>query len=121
MVEIIYSPIKEVVIGECVQYPSLEVLCGTITSYIGDTKRPITLNWSNEIAFSYIPLPATTEGLIKERMKGRIYWSSAIFSLMPDYKPKMKVGKLDVRIIKTLNPLLKQVSNWLKDRAEKVE
>lgn len=118
MVEIVHHPCKELVIGECTQYPTVEFLCGTLAAAIGGG-RPIALNWANGVAFSFGRPPPTTEWLIKERLKGRIYWSSVVYALMPDYKPRMKVGKLDVRIIKTVNPLLQQVANWLKGRAGK--
>ena len=120
MVKIFHRPLKELIILECVQYPTVEVLCSDIALVFRE-KRPFSLSWCDGIVFSYVHQPPTTEWLIKERSEGRIYWSSVIFSLMPDYKSKMKVGKLDVRIIKTSNPLLKQVSNWLKKRAEKVK
>ena len=118
MVEIVHNPFKELLILECFQYATVEDLCSTLAAVIGDA-RSFVLNWVNGVAFSFVHQPPTTEWLIKERLKGRIYWRSVTYALMPDYKAKMKVGKLDIRVIKSPHPLLQQVANWLKDRAER--
>jgi hypothetical protein len=47
-------------------------------------------------------------------MKGRIYWASVMFASMPDYVENLKMGALDIPVVATPNPVLKQVAAWLK-------
>jgi len=115
MVEIAHHPIKELEILECYQYHTVESLCGTIATVVAD-KTPFVINWVDGVAFSYMPQPPRTEWLIKERLKGRIYWLSVVYALMPNYRERLRVGKIDIRLVKTQNPLLQQVGKWLKDR-----
>ena len=58
--------------------------------------------------------PLSTKELLKERMKGRIYWASVIFAAMPVYRPSLKVGPRDIPVLMNPNPVLGNVAAWLK-------
>jgi hypothetical protein len=109
--------LEELVLFEIVEY-SLEKLAETCT-LLGNFGRPVILNWAEGVAFHHNPLPMNNKDLLKERMKGRIYWANLIYALMPVYKPNLKVGARDIPVIVTPNPILKKVAEWIKKEREK--
>ena len=112
MVHISYKPAEELIILEMVEY-SLEELISTCTLLM-NAGRPVILNWAEGVAFNHQPLPFNTKELLKERMKGRIYWASVMFASMPAYAESLKVGALDIPVVATPNPVLKKAAGWLK-------
>lgn len=114
MVKISYKPAEELVILEMVEY-GLQELAGACALLI-DAGRPVILNWAEGVAFNHIPLPFNTKELLKERMRGRIYWASVMYASMPEYRPGLKVGARDVPVLVTPNPVLKKVAAWLRER-----
>ena len=114
MVEIVCSPPKQLVILECTQYPSMEALSGTIATIIR-VGQPLVLRWAEGVTFSYSLLPPSTDSLMKEFLKGRIYWTDVVFALMPEYKPAIKVGTLDIPVIDVSpNPILREAAEWMR-------
>jgi len=119
MVEIVCSPPKQLVILECTQYPSVESLSKTIATIIA-MGQPFALKWAEGVTFSYSLLPPTTDSLMKEFLEGRIYWTDVVFALMPEYKPSIKVGTLDIPVIDVSpNPILREAAEWMKLSAKK--
>lgn len=114
MVKISYMPANELVILEKVEY-SLQELAATCALII-EAGRPIILNWAEGIAFHHTPLPFNTKELMKERMRGRIYWASVIYAEMPTYIPRVKVGTRDIPVVATPNPVLRQVAHWMREQ-----
>jgi len=100
------------VILEIVEY-DLGKLAETCALLI-DAGRPVILSWAEGIAFHHQPLPLNTKELLKERMRGRIYWASVIFAAMPAHHPSLKVGPRDIPVLMNPNPVLKNVAAWLK-------
>lgn len=117
MVKISYMPVKELIILEMVEY-SLRELADTCALLI-EAGRPVVLNWAEGVAFHHQPLPFNTKELMKERLRGRIYWASVIYSPMPEYQSIIKVGTRDIPVLATPNPVLKQVARWMRNRVEK--
>ncbi|MFP3950566.1 MAG: hypothetical protein ACLFVP_00250 [Candidatus Bathyarchaeia archaeon] len=76
--------------------------------------QPFLLNWAHGVAFHHNPIPFRNKEFIKERMKGKIYWSSVMFAEMPEYRNTLKVGARDVPVVATPNPSLREVARWLK-------
>ena len=105
-------PANELVILEMVEY-TLEEIAQT-SALIQETGRPIILNWAEGIVFHHSPLPFNKD-LLKERKRGRIYWSSVIFALMPEYRPMLKIGPRDIPVVATPNILLKKAARWIKE------
>lgn len=114
MVRISYKPAEELVILEMVEY-SLTELIETCTLLM-NAGRPVILNWADEVAFNHQPLPFNTKELLKERMKGRIYWASVMYASMPEYRPGLKVGARDIPVLATPNPVLKKTAAWIRQR-----
>ena len=81
-----------------------------------DSGRPLILSWAEGIAFHHQPLPLNTKELLRERMRGRIYWASVIFAAMPEYHSRLKVGPRDIPVLMNPNPVLRNVAVWLKTR-----
>lgn len=107
---------EELVILEMVEY-ELRKLAETCALLI-DSGRPTILSWAEGVAFHHQPLPFNTKELLKERMKGRIYWASVIFAGMPNYMSSLKVGPRDIPVLATPNPVLAQVASWLKGKLD---
>ncbi len=114
MVEVVCRAPKQLVILECTQYPSIEALSKTIATIIR-TGEPVVLKWAEGVTFSYSLLTPTTDSLMKEFLEGRVYWTDVVFALMPEYKPTIRVGTLDIPIIDVSpNPVLREAARWMK-------
>lgn len=112
--EILFKPVKELVIMECVRYPSKEALANSL-AFLLRTGQPIALDWAEGVVFFGMPLPPTTDALVKDYMEGRIYWPSVMFALMPTYQAAISIGTLDVPVIDmSPNPTMRTVAGWLK-------
>ena len=116
MVDVVCSPPKQLVILECTRYPTLDALARVIAVVIS-TGESVILKWAEGVAFMYTFLQPTTEELVSELLKGRIYWSEVYYAEMPEYKQTIRVGSLDVPVIDmSPNPLLKEAAKWLKEQ-----
>jgi len=114
-IEITVSPIRKIVIFECTKL-SIEELF-TRVELMAMSGMPIALNWSEGIVFFGVPYQSDSDLIIEQALKGTIYWSTLIFSPMPNYQPIKKVGGREVPIIdQTSIPFLNQVAQWLKKR-----
>jgi hypothetical protein len=114
LLRISYKPAEELIILEMVEY-GLQELADTC-ALLMEAGRPVILNWAEGVAFHHQPLPFNTKELLKERMRGRIYWASVIYAPMSEYRPSLKVGPRDVPVVSTPNPVLRQVAGWMRKR-----
>jgi hypothetical protein len=117
MVKISNKPVEELVILEMVEY-NIKKLAETC-AILMDMGRPVILNWAEGVAFHHTPLPFNTKELLRERMKGKIFWATVMFASMPVFNPSLKVGARDIPVLATPNPVLKQVARWMKERLGK--
>jgi len=114
MVEIVCRRPEKLIILECTRYPSLDDLANTITVLIR-TGNMTVLKWAEGVAFTYTDIPPSTESLTEDFLQGRMYWSDVIFAAMPEYKPVIRVGTMDIPVIDvTPNSFLSQVAKWLR-------
>ncbi|KON30308.1 hypothetical protein AC482_04255 [miscellaneous Crenarchaeota group-15 archaeon DG-45] len=111
IVKIRHMPASELVILEMVEY-NLRELAETCTLLM-EAGRPVVLNWAEGVVFYHQPLPFNTKELMRERMKGRIYWASVIYSAMPEHQAILRVGAREIPVVATPNPVLKHVARWL--------
>ena len=119
MVKIVCRHPKEVVFLECTKYPSVEALSTTIATIIR-TGEPVVLKWTEGVLFSYSLLPPTTDSVMKEFLEGVVYWGDVLYALMPEYKPIIRLGTLDIPVIDvTPNPTLRDAANWMKTMNQK--
>jgi hypothetical protein len=114
MVDIVCSPPKQLVILECTRYPSLDALAKVVAVVIS-AGESVILKWADGVAFMYTFLQPTTDELVSELLKGRVFWSEVYYAEMPEYKQSIRVGTLDVPVLDmSPNPLLKEAARWLK-------
>lgn len=108
---------KELVILECTHYPTLEAL-SRIVAVIVSSGESVILKWAEGVVFSYSPITPQTELLVDEYIKGRIFWSDVVYTLMPEYKLSIRVGSFDIPVIDVSpNPLLSEAARWMKKQA----
>ncbi|MBS7610148.1 hypothetical protein KEJ36_05830 [Candidatus Bathyarchaeota archaeon] len=116
MVDIIYQPIKEIVIMEHVSYPSPEKLALNLAVAIR-AGQPAVLHWAEGVVFIHFPLPTTTEFIMKHFLDGRVYWSSVAYAPMPSFRQIVKVDTMEIPVLDvTANPNLRKVAQWLKEK-----
>jgi hypothetical protein len=116
-IKIIYKPAKEVVILDYFQF-SIEKLDQMFARLI-QSGIPISAQWAEGVIFLYFPLVPDTNDLMEHYLKGRIYWSSVSFALMPKYAISIKLSGLEVPVIDVSeHPVLKETAKWLKEQAK---
>jgi hypothetical protein len=117
MFEVICRPPKQLIILECTHYPSVEALSKT-AAVIMSQGESLILKWAEGVVFSYSPVAPSTELLLDEYVKGRVYWSDVVYAILPEYKQSLRVGSLDIPIIDVSpNPLLSEAAKWMKKQA----
>ena len=119
-VKIIYRPPKEIVILDYFQF-SKENLSQMFARAI-HSGLPVVAYWAEGILFIYFPLMPDTNDLMDSYLKGRIYWSSVNFALMPKYAPSIKVSGLEIPVVNVSeHPVMRETAKWLRKQAEKKE
>lgn len=118
MVDIVCNPPKQLIILECISYPSVDALAKVVAVVIS-VGEAVILKWAEGVVFTYTSLPPTNEDLISELLKGRVYWSDVLYAEMREYKQTIRVGTLDIPVVDmSPNPLLRDVARWLKERGK---
>jgi len=116
-IKIIYKPAKEIVILDYFQF-SIEKLDQMFARLI-QSGIPILAQWAEGVIFLYFPLVPDTNDLMEHYLKGRIYWSSVSFALMPKYATSIKLSGFEVPVIDVSeHPVLKETAKWLKEQAK---
>ncbi|MBS7605826.1 MAG: hypothetical protein QXR84_03370 [Candidatus Bathyarchaeia archaeon] len=116
-VRVIYRPAKEIVILDYFQF-SRDALDQMFARLI-HSGMPIMAHWAEGLIFIYFPLVPETDELMENYLRGRIFWSSVNFALMPKYSPSIRVGGLEIPVLDVSNhPILAEVARWLKKRAK---
>ena len=114
-VNIIVKHIKNIFTFECTEFSKDEFF--KRMGLVVRSKQSIQLNWAEGVIFTASPYQPQSDIIVKEALKGNIYWSSVLFSLMPEYKPSLKFGAFEVPVSdQTRNTTLRQVAKWLKER-----
>lgn len=114
-IEITLSPIKKIVIFECIELPVEEFF--KRVELMAISGQPVALNWSGGILFLAAPYYPDSDLIIEQALKGTFYWSSITFSSMPKYESIKRFGAREVPIIdQTSIPTFRQVAQWLKKR-----
>ncbi|MEM2129864.1 MAG: hypothetical protein QXZ70_04620 [Candidatus Bathyarchaeia archaeon] len=116
-VKIIYKPAKEIIIMDYFQFP-VEKLNQMFARLI-HSGLPIAAQWAEGVLFVYSPLIPDTDELMENFLKGKIFWSSVSFALMPKYSLSVKVDGIEVPIIDVSNHhVLREAARWLKEQAK---
>ncbi|MEM1550411.1 MAG: hypothetical protein QXR13_00575 [Candidatus Bathyarchaeia archaeon] len=57
--------------------------------------------------------------MMENYLKGRVFWASVNFALMPKYSSSIKVGGLEIPVLDVSNhPVLVEVAKWLKKHSK---
>ncbi|MEM2842243.1 MAG: hypothetical protein QW201_02970 [Thermoproteota archaeon] len=116
-VKIIYKPAKEIVIMDYFQFP-IEKLNQMFAKLI-HSGLPIAAQWAEGILFVYSPLIPDTDELMENFLRGRIFWSSVSFALMPKYTSSVKVDGIEVPVIDVSDHhILREAAKWLREQAK---
>ena len=116
-VRVIYRPAKEIVILDYFQF-SRDALDQMFARLI-HSGLPVMAQWAEGLIFIYFPLAPDTDELMENYLKGRVFWSSVSFALMPKYSPSIKVGGLEIPVLDvSSHPVLVEVAKWLKKHAK---
>lgn len=114
MFDIVCQPPKQLTVLECTHYPSVDALA-KVVAIILSTGESVVLKWAEGVVFSYSPIAPSTDLLLNEYVKGRVYWSDVVYAIMPEYKQTIRVGAFDVPIIDVSpSPLLSEAAKWMK-------
>lgn len=117
-IKIIYRPPKEIVILDYFQF-SKENLSQMFAKII-HSGLPVVAYWAEGVLFIYFPLMPDTNDLMDSYLKGRIYWSSVNFALMPKYAPSIKVSGLEIPVVNVSeHSVMRETAKWLKKQAER--
>ena len=116
-IKIIYKPAKEIIILDYFQF-SMEKL-NQMFARIIQSGLPISAQWAEGVLFVYFSLVPDTNELMENYLKGRIFWSSVSFALMPKYTSSIKVSGIEVPVIDVSDhPVLKETAKWLREQAK---
>jgi len=116
-VRIVYKPAKEIVILDYFQF-SVEKL-EQMFARILQSGAPISAQWAEGVIFLYFPLVPDSEDLMEHYLKGRIFWSSVSFALMPKYAPSIKLSGFEIPVIDVSeHPILRETAKWLREQAK---
>ena len=80
-----YEPFHEIIVKEYVRYKNIQHLF-YILAQIRATGTPVSLNWARGVIFVHVPLEPSTDELMEDYLKGRLYIANVSFALMPEYK-----------------------------------
>lgn len=115
-IKIVYKPAKQIVILDYFQFSkdALSQMFGRIIQ----SGLPVMAQWAEGVVFVHFPLTPDTNDLMESYLKGRIFWNSVNFALMPKYAPSIKVGGLEIPVINvSKHPILSEVAKWLREHA----
>ena len=114
LVNISYSPIKEVIIHEMVEY-SLNDFVKLMTDNVPPGNISPSVKWCNGIVFMSTGLPSTPD-VVKDQMAGIIHWSWFAFAEMPTFKPSIETtSKVLLPVIDVSNNNLnRQLIEWVR-------
>ena len=119
-IKITYQPPREIVILDYFQF-SKENLSQMFARII-HSGLPVVAYWAEGVLFIYFPLMPDTDDLMENYLKGRIYWSSVNFALMPKYAPSIKVSGFEVPVVNVSeHPVMRETAKWLREQAERRE
>ncbi|MEM2095174.1 MAG: hypothetical protein QXX19_01440 [Candidatus Caldarchaeum sp.] len=115
MVEIVYSPLKEIVVLEYIKYPTADEL---IRNMLLPPGQPAVLYWADGVVFLPIPLASNNTKVVEELMSGRVYWMSVSFAPLPNYTQMLSAEKGPEALVINVSrsPTFSAVAKWLKQR-----
>lgn len=116
--KITYEPFREIIIKDYVKFEKLDDLIYAFAQ-LRALGQPVSLNWAKGVVFIHSVMPPTTDELVDEYLKGRLYYIGISFALMDKYEPsvtyKNPQGEIAVPIINvSSSQILSELAKWLK-------
>jgi len=119
MVEFEYQPWKKIIIHEVVKLPLQHFLS---THSLGQPQGTVgaPIAWVDGLIFDKVGF-RDTDDIIKEKLEGRIHWTSLNYGIMEDYQQEFKVeGSIRIPVMDVGdNKVFKKMANWIKENFEK--
>lgn len=117
-VKIKYEPIEEIIVKEYVRYEKLQDLL-YIFAQLRASGAPVSLNWAKGVVFTHTPLLPTTDQLMEDYLKGRLYIINVSFALKPVYEDRLiyRTAKEEIPIPvinQSSSNALCELAEWLK-------
>jgi hypothetical protein len=117
-VKITYEPFEEIVIKEYVKFEKLGDLLYSFAQ-LRAAGQPVSMNWAEGTIFLHSPLPLTTDKVIEQFLRGRLYITGVSFALMDKYQSsvvyKSPQGEIPIPVINlSSNKILCELAKWLK-------
>lgn len=111
-VNIIYSPIKELVVHDVIKSEMKDLIRSRVTP-----QGNIPLYWCGGVLFGFNSLPPTKD-VIKEYLGGRIHWMEVQYAEMAEYRKEVEAGDeqyLKTSVVNTnANAVHRSFVSWLK-------
>lgn len=124
--KITYEPFKELVVKEFTKFEKISDLINAFEQ-LRAIGQPVSLNWAEGVVFVYSLIPPTTDELVQDYLKGRIYYTGIAFALMEQYEPsvtykspqaRLREKEIAVPIINVnTNKILSKLATWLKTQS----
>ena len=118
MVKFEYQPWKKIIVHEVVKY-SIEFFISqhSLGVQSGGIGRPLT--WADGVVFDRA-LFRETDDVIKEKLEGRLHYSSIAYGLLKKHQPQFKVeGNIRIPVIDVSNnKVFKEMVAWIKKTFE---
>jgi hypothetical protein len=117
-IEVEFRPVKKIIIFEALKLSREDFF--QRLSLIIMSEHPQALRWVDGLLLLMFPYYPECDAIFEDTKKGIMYWSSVLYTPMPEYKPIHKMGGIEVPIInQTTSPIIRRIVQELKKREEK--
>jgi len=118
MVEFEYQPWKKIIVHEVVKFP-IEFFISQHSLGVESGSIGAPLSWADGIVFEIVAV-RETDDVIKEKLEGKIHYSSIAYGLLKKHQPQFKVeGNIRIPIIDVSNnKIFKEMVAWIKKTFE---
>lgn len=123
-IEIEFRPLRKVVVFEVTQLSFDEFLkrAQLIASAASLSGQLITLSWAEGILFIPVPYQVASERMVEDMLKGTVYYALIVYAAMPEYKPEVTFGALQIQIVNQSSiSSWTQIAKWLKQREKNMQ
>jgi hypothetical protein len=116
MVEIVYKPMKKVVVLDLTEYDVDQFVSDIVT--LARTGQHVGVLWAEGVLFVPVPMPPETDRVMDDLLEGTAYWTGVMFALKDKYEPTVKKGGIEVPVMDASpNKAMRDVALWLKERS----
>lgn len=119
MVEFEYQPWKKIIVHDVMKFP-LEHFKSTHSLGVQQGGVGIPLIWADGIVFDKNVF-RDTDDIIKEKLEGKVHWSSLSYAIMEKYQSEFKVeGSIRIPVMNVGdNVVFRKMAEWIKNNFEK--